>query len=115
MFLYERTDTLAQAAAVTLEAKKNNIPVVAQVLHFPSTCHPKFFPRDKYEFGSYMQNHDNPVLGALYMETFLDSYNPNPKPDARHSPLLSESLEGLPPTCKHTIYVHYRPKPPQRM
>ncbi|KAI1387688.1 alpha/beta-hydrolase [Hypoxylon trugodes] len=86
------------AAVLAIMARDNGISgVIAQVLHFPSVCHPRFFPRDKYEFGSYIQNADNCVLSIFRLEAFFDAYNPNPKPDWRHSPLLAESLESLPP------------------
>ncbi|KAG5657044.1 hypothetical protein KAF25_011213 [Fusarium avenaceum] len=87
------------AASLALDCLRDGITgVIAQVLHFPPTCHPKFFPRDKYEYGSYIQNYDDAVLGAINMETVYDAYTPNAKPDYRHSPLLAESFKGLPPT-----------------
>ncbi|KAH7141048.1 Alpha/Beta hydrolase protein [Dactylonectria macrodidyma] len=61
----------------------------------PPVCHPIFFPREKYEFSSYIQNSDNCVLSTLMMEAALDAYMPHPEPDSRHSPLLADSLEGL--------------------
>ncbi|KAI2775229.1 alpha/beta hydrolase fold-domain-containing protein [Daldinia loculata] len=86
------------APVVAIMARENGITgIIAQVLHFPAVCHPKFFPRDEYEYGSYIQNSENPVLSTLRMEAFLRAYNPNPKPDYRHSPLLAESLTNLPP------------------
>lgn len=89
-----------QAAALALETRDRKITgIIAQVLHFPSVCHPKFFPMDKYELGSYRQNHDNPVLNARAYEAFLDAHVPDPRPDFRHSPLLAESHKALPPTC----------------
>ncbi|KAF5497173.1 AB hydrolase superfamily protein [Colletotrichum siamense] len=87
------------AAALAIECRDNGITgVIAQVLHFPIICHPKFFPREKYEYGSYIQNNDNPVIGALAMEGALDAYLPKPKPDHRHSPILAKSLKDLPRT-----------------
>ncbi|KAM0211383.1 hypothetical protein ACHAQI_005339 [Fusarium lateritium] len=87
------------AASLALDCLKDGITgVIAQVLHFPPTCHPKFFPREKYEYGSYIQNYDDAVLSAINMETVYDAHTPNAKPDYRHSPLLAESLRGLPPT-----------------
>ncbi|CAG7566388.1 unnamed protein product [Fusarium equiseti] len=87
------------AASLALECLKDKITgVIAQVLHFPPTCHPKFFPRDKYEYGSYIQNHDDTVLDTLGMENAWDAYTPDAKPDYRHSPLLAQSFKGLPPT-----------------
>ncbi|KAI2472411.1 alpha/beta-hydrolase [Annulohypoxylon bovei var. microspora] len=86
------------AAALAVMARDDGITgIIAQVLHFPLVCHPKFFPREKYEFGSYVQNADNCVLSVLRNEAFLDSYIPKPKPDHRHSPLLVASHANLPP------------------
>ncbi|WXC42779.1 hypothetical protein QX201_002557 [Fusarium graminearum] len=90
---------ISQAASLTLECLKHGITgVVAQALHFPPSCHPKFFPTDKYEYGSYVQNCDDAILSTQRMETFYDAYAPNVKPDYRHSPLLADSFKGLPPT-----------------
>jgi hypothetical protein len=84
--------------------------VIGQVLHFPTVCHPKYYPRGKYEFGSYVQNADNVVLSDVRFEAFLDAYMPpstlvdaesDERRDVRHSPLLADSLGGLPPACKY--------------
>lgn len=97
-----------QTAALCLEVRDNGITgIVAQVLHFPAVCHPKFFPRDKYEYGSYVQNHSNPVLNVHLMEAFLDAYMPNAEPDRRHSPLLASSHKDLPPTCEPPDLPHF--------
>ncbi|KAI2604450.1 alpha/beta-hydrolase [Hypoxylon fragiforme] len=86
------------AAVLAIMARDQGITgIVAQVLHFPTTCHPKFFPWDKYEYGSWIQNMDNCVLTASMMDAFYEAYIPDPKPDHRHSPLLAESLAKLPP------------------
>lgn len=73
--------------------------IIGQVLDYPTSCHPKFFPKDKYELESYDQHYDASVVNSLLMETFLDAYDPDPKPDWRHSPLLVDSCKGLPPAC----------------
>ncbi|KAF5002485.1 hypothetical protein FGRMN_310 [Fusarium graminum] len=87
------------AASLVLNCQRDGITgLIAQVLHFPPTCHPRFFPREKYEYGSYIQNQDDSVLNTLLMETFYDAYTPDAQPDYRHSPLLAESFKGLPPT-----------------
>ncbi|KAI8632637.1 alpha/beta-hydrolase [Xylariaceae sp. FL1651] len=87
------------AASLALVARDDGISgIVAQVLHFPSVCHSKFFPKDRYEFGSFIQNADNCVLSTLKYEALVDAHNPNSQPDPRHSPLLAASLTGLPPT-----------------
>ncbi|KAI0423005.1 alpha/beta hydrolase fold-domain-containing protein [Xylaria grammica] len=86
------------AAVLSIMARDNGVSgIVAQVLHFPAVCHPKFYPRDKYELGSHIQNTENCVLSTLRFEVFINAYIPNPTPDHRHSPLLAPSLAGLPP------------------
>ncbi|KAI1311238.1 alpha/beta hydrolase fold-domain-containing protein [Xylaria venustula] len=86
------------AAVLSIMTRDDGISgIIAQVLHFPSSCHPKFLPHDRYEFGSYIQNADNCVLSLNKFEVFLDCYIPDPTPDYRHSPLLTPSLAGLPP------------------
>jgi hypothetical protein len=82
-------------------ARDNGVTgLIAQVLHFPPICHPKFIPSDRYEFGSYVQNADNAVLTTVRAEVFVDLYILNAKPDWRHSPLLAPSHANLPPACK---------------
>ncbi|KAI1087023.1 alpha/beta-hydrolase [Rostrohypoxylon terebratum] len=86
------------AASLAISARDDRITgIIAQVLHFPAICHPKFFPRNKYEYGSYIQNASNCVLDILRYEAFLDSYMPDAQPDHRHSPLLAASHASLPP------------------
>ncbi|KAK7989882.1 hypothetical protein PG989_010197 [Apiospora arundinis] len=90
------------AAAVALEARDQGITgIVAQVLHFPQMCHPKLFPKDRYEFGSYIQNANASVFGLIRDECFLDAYVPDTSaPDARkHWPLLADSHRELPPSA----------------
>ncbi|OTA98760.1 hypothetical protein M426DRAFT_258111 [Hypoxylon sp. CI-4A] len=86
------------AAALAIKARDNGITgIIAQILHFPALCHPLFWPKDKYEFGSYIQNAENCVLSTIRNEAFLDAHVPNPTPDPGHSPLIAESLANLPP------------------
>ncbi|KAK7941318.1 uncharacterized protein PG986_013705 [Apiospora aurea] len=88
------------AAAVAIEARNRGIiGIVAQILHFPQVCHPKFFPKDRYEFGSYIQNAKASVLNLAMDECFLDACVPDiSAPDARdHWPLLADSHRELPP------------------
>ncbi|KAI8954137.1 alpha/beta-hydrolase [Xylaria longipes] len=87
------------APVVALMARDNGITgLIAQVLHFPPACHPKFFPSNRYEFGSFVQNADNAVLTTARAEAFSDAHIPNAEPDWRHSPLLAPSHANLPPT-----------------
>ncbi|KAK8050712.1 Alpha/Beta hydrolase protein [Apiospora phragmitis] len=82
----------AQAAAVAIEARDQGITgIVAQVLHFTQTCHPKFFPEGPNAKAS--------VLNLAMDECFLDAYVPDlSAPDARkHWPFLANSHRGLPP------------------
>ncbi|KAI1427255.1 alpha/beta hydrolase fold-domain-containing protein [Xylaria sp. FL1777] len=86
------------AASLCIIARDDGVSgIIGQVLHFPSLCHPKFLPYDKYEFGSYIQNVENCVLSLCKFEVFINAYIPNPTPDYKHSPLLTPSLVGLPP------------------
>lgn len=74
--------------------------IIAQMLDYPVTCHPSFFPKDKYELNSYVQNHDATIVDAVKMEFFWDLYQKPAQPDPYHSPLLAKSLKGLPPACE---------------
>ncbi|KAI1129332.1 alpha/beta hydrolase fold-domain-containing protein [Nemania abortiva] len=86
------------AAVLSIMARDDGVSgIIGQVLHFPGLCHPKFYPRDKYEIGSDIQNADNAVLSTTKFDVFINAYVPNPEPDYRHSPLLASSLAGLPP------------------
>ncbi|KAI0204237.1 alpha/beta hydrolase fold-domain-containing protein [Astrocystis sublimbata] len=86
------------AAVISIMARNEGLTgIVAQVLHFPAVCHPKFFPKEKYEYGSPVQNSENAVLSAVRFDVFLDCYIPDAEPNYRHSPLLASSFDGLPP------------------
>lgn len=90
-----------QASVVALLARDQGVTgLVGQILTFPVTCHPKFFPTDKYELASYQQNHDASLVSAVRMEWFWGQYMPEPTSDWRLSPLLAASHKGLPPACK---------------
>ncbi|KAI0470231.1 alpha/beta-hydrolase [Xylaria cf. heliscus] len=97
--LWVKENSKPSASVIALMARDNGVTgLIAQVLHFPPTCHPKFFPSDRYEFGSFVQNADNAVLTTAWAEAFSDAHIPNAKPDWRHSPLLAPSHADLPPT-----------------
>lgn len=92
------------ATIIAMKARDAGLTGIrGQVLNFPVTCHPKFFPSDKYEYGSYQQNHDASVVSLLKMEFFLDQYLPDPKPETDHSPLLAESLKGMAPARRSPL------------
>ncbi|KAF4500340.1 AB hydrolase superfamily [Fusarium agapanthi] len=56
------------------------------------------FARSRLRQRRYVQNHNDAVLSTINMETVLDAHVLKAKPDYRHSPLLSGSFKGLPPT-----------------
>ena len=74
--------------------------IIGQVLNIPVTCHPKHFPTDQFEYGSYQQNAAASVVDQDRMMWFWDNYLPNAEPEAYASPLLAKDLSGLPPACK---------------
>ncbi|KAK4940934.1 hypothetical protein LTR10_019088 [Elasticomyces elasticus] len=76
---------------------KQESGVIGQVLNIPVTCHPKLFPRDMYEYGSYEQNKDASIVDAPKMDWFWEQYMPKIEPDAYAHPLLAKNHAGLPP------------------
>lgn len=74
--------------------------ILGQIICYPVTCHPKFFPSDKYELLSYQQNREASIVTSIRMEWFLDQYMPEPTDDWKLSPLLAPSLKDLPPACE---------------
>lgn len=84
----------------------NTSGVVGQVLNIPVTCHPKHFPYDKYEYGSYQQNKAASIVNAPKMDWFWDQYLPEGTAEVYASPLLEEHLENLPPACEYSEGWH---------
>ena len=96
-----RADCVAKAAALALKTRDEQISgVIGQVLNIPVTCHPHFFPTEKYEYGSWQQNRDASIVNAPIMEWFWEQYMPEPKPEVYASPLLAKELTKLPPARK---------------
>ena len=90
-------------------ARDNNVAgIVGQILNIPVTCHPKHFPAEKYEYRSYTQNADAPMVSAARMRQFWNNYLPGEEEDPRASPLLAASLAGLPPTRKFRPWIEKR-------
>ncbi|KAL6411550.1 lipase esterase family protein [Ilyonectria robusta] len=71
--------------------------IIGQILNIPVTCHPDHFPKSKYEYSSYVQNANSPIVSASMMRIFWKNYLPRAHPDPRTSPLLAPSFKGLPP------------------
>ncbi|KIA76019.1 lipase [Aspergillus ustus] len=86
------------AAALALKDRDEGInSILGQVLNFPDTCHPAYFPKDKYEYSSPNQNRDAPMLTTEVAHWFWDLYCPDGGADSNASPLLATSHKGLPP------------------
>ncbi|KIW11720.1 hypothetical protein PV08_11022 [Exophiala spinifera] len=86
------------AAVLAQKARDENVSgVIGQILNIPVTCHPDFFPSDRYPGGSYQQNKDASIVNAPQMFWYWNQYMPEPSPEAYASPLLAKDLSGLPP------------------
>jgi len=71
--------------------------IIGQVLNGPVICHPNHFPKgDKYEYNSWEQNANASILSAKTMLKCWDMYYPSAGADVYASPLLADSLKGLP-------------------
>lgn len=88
-----------------LTARDAGLPLLAYVATFPVTVHPKYAPKDKYELKSFAENKNASVVNDVRLEWFTDMYMPEPCDDWRFSPLLAESLKGLPPA--HIVVAGY--------
>ena len=80
----------------------NGGKIVGVAAQIPVTCHPDAFPSEKYEYTSYEQNDDAPILKSRNARWFWRQYVPDPKvnmgeKEEYHSPLLAKNLNGLPP------------------
>ncbi|KAE8361109.1 alpha/beta hydrolase fold-domain-containing protein [Aspergillus caelatus] len=86
------------AAVLALKDRDEGIgAVIGQVLNIPDICHPAHFPKDKYEYNSPEQNRNAPVMPTHAAHWFWEQYCPTAGANPYASPLLSHSLEGLPP------------------
>ncbi|VUC23915.1 unnamed protein product [Clonostachys rosea] len=102
----------SQSAVIAQMARDEGISgIIGQVLNIPVTCHPDFFPAAKYEYFSYEQNADAPIVSAARMRWFWNNYLPTPEANPKSSPLLSGDLSNLPPACKS----QYENFPPHRL
>jgi acetyl esterase/lipase len=91
--------THGQSTVIAQIARHEGITgIIGQVLNIPVTCHPDHFPVSKYEYNSYVQNADAPVVSSARMRFFWGNYLPRAEPDPRASPLLAPYLANLPPT-----------------
>ena len=94
--------TSLKAAVLALMTRDENVSgVVGQVLNIPMTCHPRYFPADRYEYGSYQQNKDGSVVDTPKVNWFWEQYLPNAEPKAYANPLLAKDLSKLPPARKY--------------
>ncbi|KAH8714616.1 lipase esterase family protein [Ilyonectria robusta] len=85
------------AAVAQISSHEGITGIIGQILNIPVTCHPDHFPKSKYEYSSYVQNANSPIVSASMMRIFWKNYLPRAHPDPRTSPLLAPSFKGLPP------------------
>ena len=78
------------------------VHVAGVILNVPVTCHPKFFPRERYEYTSYEQC-EGTLLSSEEMRQMWEVVCPDESrgKEPMASPLLG-SLKGLP---KHLVFV----------
>ncbi|KAL3440690.1 alpha/beta hydrolase fold-domain-containing protein [Aspergillus insuetus] len=86
------------ATALALKDRDEGIgAILGQVLNFPDTCHPAYFPKDKYVYSSPEQNKDAPILTTEAAHWLWDQYCPHNGAEPYASPLLATSHKGLAP------------------
>jgi acetyl esterase len=90
------------AAVVALLAKERALPVAAQLLVYPNTCH-------HADTESLRDNHDRYMFNRHSVDWYWDNYLADPADgrDPRVSPLLAQDLSGLPPAL--VITAEYDP------
>lgn len=91
------------AAALSLWAVANGLgPYLSTlVLISPALCHYKQLEKASQVFNVELDSINNavtPILSGKQLKDFWDMYDPSGGADVRVSPLLGESLSGLPPT-----------------
>lgn len=99
-------------AAMTLLCRDNGIPglpggvLCGQILNIPVTCHPDHFPAGRYEYHSFEQNQNAPIITSERMHLFWNYYIPSEDAaDPLASPLLASSLANLP--AARTSFLFY--------
>jgi acetyl esterase len=90
------------AAVMAQKARGGQIPIEGVVLNVPVTCHPRQFPKEEYEYTSYVQCAGT-MLNSEEMEQIWDMACPDSErgKEADASPLLGD-MKGLPP---HLVFV----------
>lgn len=89
---------MSKATVLAQIARDEMMPgIIGQIINIPVTCHPDHFPHSRYEGNSYEQNALAPIVSASRMRLFWNNYLPRAAAHPWTSPLLSESLAGLPP------------------
>ncbi|KAH6985122.1 Alpha/Beta hydrolase protein [Ilyonectria destructans] len=84
------------AAVIAQRARETKqVSFCGQILRIPLVVHPKAQPAD-FDFSSYEENANAPLLPSASVTQFLNYYNPPPE-DILVSPLLTKDLSGLPP------------------
>ena len=90
------------AAVMAQMASNANMQIGGVVLNVPVTCHPRWFPRETYEYTSYVQCAGTMLTGEEMFQVW-DMACPDSArgKEVKASPLLGE-VKGLPP---HLVFV----------
>ena len=90
------------AAVMAQKARDANMRIKGVVLNVPVTCHPRWFPKDEYEYTSYVQCAGTMLKGEeMYQVWDMACPDSERGKEVEASPLLG-ALEGLPP---HLVFV----------
>jgi acetyl esterase len=90
------------AAVMAQKAREAQMQIKGVVLNVPVTCHPRWFPKEEYEYTSYVQ-----CVGTMLNSEDMDRVWDMACPDSERgrevdaSPLLGD-VKGLPP---HLVFV----------
>jgi acetyl esterase/lipase len=96
------------AAVLTQMARDNGESgIIGQVLNIPVTCHPDCFPKDKFEYNSWVQNKHASILGEAEMRKCWNAYITSNVDNVYASPLLAKTFEGLPPARMSEIFFAF--------
>lgn len=78
--------------------------VIGQILNFPATCHPQYYPTEKYKLESTVENANESIVTTETMRFFWEQYVCTSEDGANilASPLLAPKklLSKAPRTCK---------------
>lgn len=89
------------AAVLAQQARTMSLKIAGVILNVPVTCHPDYFPKDKYEYTSYDQCFGTLLGSGEMRQVWKMVMEPEEGADWQASPLLGD-LSDLPP---HLVFV----------